>query len=63
MPMGLDSLYPSDALLFKAIRLRQIVKNLGQRASPWGRHFLNFDLLGSLSPISGGDHNNSAPAP
>ena len=39
--MGLDSLYPSDALIFHAIGFRQTVKSLGQRASPWGTPFLN----------------------
>ena len=61
-PMGLDSLYPSDSLIFQAIRFRQTVKSLGQRASPFGWTLSKFDDVGNLFPISGGDDNSSAPA-
>ena len=38
---GLDSLLPSLALIFHAMGFRQTVKNLGERASPWGRPLRN----------------------
>ena len=49
--MGLDSLYPSDALIFQAIGFRKTVKSLGQRASPWGRPFLNLMISEASLPF------------
>ena len=49
--MGLDSLYPSDALIFRSIGFRQIVKSFAQRASPWGRSFLNLMISDSSLPF------------
>ena len=39
--IGLDSLYPSEALIFQATVFKQIVNSLGQSASPCGKPFLN----------------------
>ena len=49
--MGLDSLYPSDSLIFQAFSFRQTVKSLGQRASPWGRPFLNLMISETSLPF------------
>ena len=43
--MGLDSLWPSLALIFHAVGFKQTVNSLGLRASPWGRPLRN--LIGS----------------
>ena len=43
--IGLDNLYPSEALIFQATGFKQIVKSLGQSASPCGSPFLN--IIGS----------------
>ena len=39
--IGLDSLYPSKALIFQVKGFKQIVNSLGQSASPCGKPFLN----------------------
>ena len=39
--IGLDSLYPSEGLIFQATGFKQIINSLGESASPCGKPFLN----------------------
>ena len=40
--IGLDNVYPSVALTFRAMGFKHRVNSLGHKASPWGRPLLNF---------------------